>query len=319
MARRHLRRCTLSAAICALLGSGLDVPTAVSRAGDYVALAISSSYPVGSGSGPVNHSYNLIQRTLPLPTAAHPHPFTDYLINYDRPTWDLYVNHPFTNALARGDMPVEGFRHFIAQDYHFLKHYARTHSLNAYKSLTLADMESSMTIVSSVVRETENHIAFCATLGVPKEELLKLEESLANRAYNMYVLDTTNRGDILDGRVVTAPCLIGYGHMGARLAAEKSTQEGGWVERGEGNGMYRKWIDEYAGEWFQGVVKTGIDLLEKTLADSPISPMRLEELARIFVTATKLEVAFWDEACTVAGVPTAREQRELDLRKAGEA
>jgi thiaminase len=32
-----------------------------------------------------------------------------------------------------------------------------------------------------------------------------------NIAYTRYVLDTSMQGDLLDARVVTAPCLIGYG------------------------------------------------------------------------------------------------------------
>jgi len=45
------------------------------------------------------------------------------------------------------------------------------------------------------------------------------------------------------------------------------------------------------------------DLLEQTLAKSPVSAQRLDELARIFVKATELEIAFWD-AAVVAGDKT---------------
>lgn len=45
------------------------------------------------------------------------------------------------------------------------------------------------------------------------------------------------------------------------------------------------------------------DLLEQTLAKSPVSAQRLDEVARIFVKATELEIAFWD-AAVVAGEKT---------------
>lgn len=43
----------------------------------------------------------------------------------------------------------------------------------------------------------------------------------------------------------------------------------------------------------------------------------MNELAETFVTATKLEIAFWDEAQRVAGLPTAAEERAA--REAGGA
>ena len=42
-------------------------------------------------------------------------------------------------------------------------------------------------------------------------------------------------------------------------------------------------------------------LLEKTVAESPVSRKRLNELAQIFVEATELEIAFWDAAMAKAG------------------
>lgn len=239
--------------------------------------------------------------------------------------------------MASGKLPLACFLHYIKQDYHYLKvsrglfatcrpcvlpltsplahpsqHYARAHSIAAAKAPTLADMSSSMDIVQTVLRETENHVRFCGQFGITKEELLATDESVANRAYNGYVLDVSSSSDVLAGRVVTAPCLIGYGHMGVRLAAERGVEEGGWVDRGEGNATYAKWVAEYSGEWFQGAVRTGIELLEKTVRESPISRARMEELGEVFVTAARLEVEFWDEACRVGGWPTAAEQVEID-------
>lgn len=135
----HGTGCTLSAAIAAELAKGKTgaskgaakgvvgaedaaaVPEAVLSAGDYVSAAIASSYPLGSGSGPVNHFHALIPRSLPLPTPLSPQPFTDFLINYSPEVWRRYVHHPFPNALGAGTASLSAFLHFIEQDYHFLK------------------------------------------------------------------------------------------------------------------------------------------------------------------------------------------------------
>ena len=48
----------------------------------------------------------------------------------------------------------------------------------------MEDIASSMEVVKSIVKETENHIAYCARHGITKEELLSAPESVVNIAYN---------------------------------------------------------------------------------------------------------------------------------------
>ena len=44
----------------------------------------------------------------------------------------------------------------LQQDYHFLKQYARTNALAAYKTEDMDDMAKSNHIVSTVIKETES-------------------------------------------------------------------------------------------------------------------------------------------------------------------
>lgn len=55
----HGTGCTLGSAIAAGLAKGLDVPSAVQEAKDYVTAAMRASYAVGRGHGPLNHFYGL--------------------------------------------------------------------------------------------------------------------------------------------------------------------------------------------------------------------------------------------------------------------
>ena len=56
----HGTGCTLSAAIAAGLGRGLDLETAIGPATNYLHEAIRTAYPLGRGIGPVNHLHPLI-------------------------------------------------------------------------------------------------------------------------------------------------------------------------------------------------------------------------------------------------------------------
>ncbi|MFT4302647.1 MAG: bifunctional hydroxymethylpyrimidine kinase/phosphomethylpyrimidine kinase [Desulfovibrio sp.] len=55
----HGTGCTLSAAIAVGLGKGLPLQVAVTRAQEYLNLALRRSYSPGSGAGPVNHAAGL--------------------------------------------------------------------------------------------------------------------------------------------------------------------------------------------------------------------------------------------------------------------
>ncbi|GAA5879421.1 hypothetical protein JCM8547_005422 [Rhodosporidiobolus lusitaniae] len=308
----HGTGCTLSAAIASELAKGRTVQEAVKTSGDYVASAIASSYPVGAGAGPVNHFHALTQRSLALPTPSSPTPFTDYLLAYSPQSWERYVNHPFPNGLADGTMRKEAFIHFIVQDYHFLKQYARANSLAAYKTEDRELMKGSMEIVSECLKETEMHIKYCDSFGIPFSTLSAAPESVTNIAYTRFVLDTTMRGDLLDALVVKHSCLLGYGVVGKRLLSQ---EEG--VERDEGKNPYWGWIKEYGGDWYQGAVQKGTELLERALVTHPLSPARLLELAKLFEQATELEIAFWDAAIE-AGRQAEREEKEKGVLREAE-
>jgi hydroxymethylpyrimidine/phosphomethylpyrimidine kinase len=58
-ANTHGTGCTLASAIAAWLARGQDVPGAVARAKEFVTGAIRASFPLGSGTGPVGHGWQL--------------------------------------------------------------------------------------------------------------------------------------------------------------------------------------------------------------------------------------------------------------------
>lgn len=107
-----------------------------------------------------------------------------------------------------------------------------------------------------------------------------------------------------------AACLLGYGEVGLWLRKE-AQRPGTWVKT-EGN-PYKRWMDDYASEWYQNAVRVGIgvsrrylsavgfgelmklsDAIEEcAMADSP-SPARLNEWRREWEKCTRFEKAFWD-------------------------
>jgi thiaminase/transcriptional activator TenA len=209
----------------------------------------------------------------------------DDLRNACRPDWQAYVQHDFVRRLGDGTLEEGAFRHYLKQDYLFLIHFARAYALAAYKSRSLADLRQAFDGLKAILDvELELHVGYCRDWGISEEELARLPEARATLAYTRYVLDTGNRGDLLDLHVALAPCLIGYGEIADWLNARSGTV------RGDAN-PYDAWIGMYESDDFQAAMRAELEWLNTRLAE--VIPARFEELAEVFRDATRLEIDFW--------------------------
>ncbi|MDX1575377.1 MAG: thiaminase II [Kiloniellales bacterium] len=208
-----------------------------------------------------------------------------------RDDWRAYVTHPFVERLGDGSLPLDCFKHYLGQDYIFLMHFARAYALAVFKSEHLDDMRQAAGTLDALLNsEMSLHVTFCARWGLDEDALLAVPEAEANMAYTRLVLERGLAGDLLDLLVALAPCVVGYGEIGARLMAE----------HGEGlsNNPYREWVETYAGEEYQGVVRSAIEQLDRVaerrlgarIHESP----RWHSLAATFRAATRLEAGFWE-------------------------
>ena len=201
------------------------------------------------------------------------------------PAWAGYVAHPFVAGIQDGSLPEAAFRHYLGQDYLFLIHFARAYALAAYKAETLADIRDAAAGMSAIVdTEMALHVEYCAGWGLTEAEMEALPEASATMAYTRYVLEKGHQGDLLDLYVALAPCVIGYGEIGARLASDPATKR-------DGN-PYGSWIDMYAGEDYQPAARAHAETLDR-LWSRRAGKERMEALSRIFDEASRLEADFW--------------------------
>ena len=201
------------------------------------------------------------------------------------PAWRQYTHHAFVEGLRDGSLPRDRFLHYLRQDYVFLIHFSRAWALAAAKADTLAEMQAAAATVHALVHvEMPLHVQICAREGIDAAALEATEEAPANLAYTRYVLEAGYSGDFLDLMAALAPCVLGYGEIGARL-------------QGSG-GPYAEWSDTYGGPDYQALCHDVSALIDSALAhrlgDGWDSLPRFARLADRFATATRLEAGFWD-------------------------
>jgi thiaminase/transcriptional activator TenA len=208
-------------------------------------------------------------------------------LRVDCSEWMAYIDHEFVRRLADGSLPEAAFRHYLIQDYLFLKHFARAYALAAYKGETLVEIGNAMRACSAIV-ETEMalHVTFCAGWGITEAEMEATEEAAATMAYTRYVLERGLAGDLLDLHIALTPCVLGYAEIGLTLAQDQATKR-------QGN-PYSDWIDMYAGAEYQDIAREAAGFIE-ALAHRRGAVARMDSLRKTFGEAARLEIAFWQQ------------------------
>jgi thiaminase/transcriptional activator TenA len=200
--------------------------------------------------------------------------------------WQDFTQHAFVAGLGNGTLPHGSFLHYLKQDYVFLVHFARAWSLAVVKAETLAEMRVCAATVDALVNhEMALHIAICAGHGIDEAALFQTVEAAPNLAYTRYVMDAGLQGDFLDLMAALAPCVMGYGEIGLRLAQNCTPDT-----------PYCAWIDTYAAQGYQTACTAVGAMIDAAVAQRtgplPASP-RAARLQHRFTTATQLEVGFW--------------------------
>jgi len=215
--------------------------------------------------------------------------------------WRAYTRHEFVARLGDGSLPDAAFRHYLAQDYLFLIHYARALGLAVYKADRLQEIRGTLGVLKAIVDvEMGLHVAYCARWGLSEAEMEAVAEDDATLAYTRFVLERGAAGDLLDLHVAMAPCVVGYAEIGRALAADPATKR-------DGN-SYADWIEMYAGTEYGAVADEAVRQLDALYARRA-GPGRLPELEKNFAAATRLESAFWQmglNAAAAAASPAGR-------------
>ncbi|SPO02903.1 probable thiamin biosynthesis protein thi-4 [Cephalotrichum gorgonifer] len=278
----HGTGCTLASAIASNLSRGMDVPSAVHAGCRYIQPAISTAPGFGKGHGPLNHFHSSFR--LPFSRGY----FIEYLLSRPdvKPVWHEFVHHPFVMAMGNGKLPLESFKGYIIQDYLYLIHFARAHALAAYKATNSGNIIRSNEIVTHIFREIKLHIEYCKSFGISIDEIESTPEMQACTAYTRFLLDIGHSQDLLALQVALAPCTLGYGDVAKMLFHHPDTKRSD-----EGN-TYWAWIENYVADDYTEAVRLASEQLETEVGRQ--TPERIEELVKIFIHGTKLEIGFWE-------------------------
>ncbi|KAL9262839.1 Bifunctional TH2 protein, mitochondrial-like protein [Drosera capensis] len=206
---------------------------------------------------------------------------------------------PFVVSLAAGNLEIESFRHYVAQDVHFLKAFAQAYEM----AEDYADDDDARVSISelrkAVLRELKMHDSFVQEWD---SDLVKgCPLNSATVRYTDFLLATAS-GKIEGvkglGKLATpfektklasytlgamTPCMRLYAYLGKELQSLLDTDQK--------NHPYKRWIDNYSVDSFQQSALRTEDTLDKLSAS--LTTEELEVIEKLYQQAMKLETEFF--------------------------
>lgn len=234
----------------------------------------------------------------------------------------LALYTPFVVSLASGNLRIETFRHYIAQDVHFLRAFAQAYEM-AEECADDDDAKFSISALrKAVLEELKLHDSFVQEWGLDLEK-----EGTVNSAtvkYTDFLLATASgkvEGVKGPGKLATpfertklaaytlgamTPCMRLYAFLGKELMA--------LLDLHEGSHPYRKWIENYASGSFQASAVQTEDLLDKLSVS--LTGEELDIIEKLYNQAMKLEIEFFSAQPVVQPtvVPLTKEHNPAEDR-----
>lgn len=206
--------------------------------------------------------------------------------------WRAQLEHPFVEGIADGSLPVERFRHYVAQDYLFLVDYGRLLAIGAARAPDLPTMRRFAELTQAIlVTEMDLHRGFAAEWGIDESALLETEPTAATRGYVDFLLRTAALGDFAELAAALLPCMWSYAEIGAAIDARRAA---GACDPGP----YAAWVDTYASAEFQELAAWCRGLVAELGDAAP--PAQRDRMLAAFAAAAAHEVAFWQASWELA-------------------
>ncbi|CAI0448976.1 unnamed protein product [Linum tenue] len=211
----------------------------------------------------------------------------------------LAMYTPFLVSLASGNLKADTFRHYIAQDAHFLKAFAHAYELaeecadDDDAKLAIADLRK------AVLEELKMHNSFVLDWGIdPAKEVIATSATVK---YTDFLLATASgkvEGVKGPGKLATpfertkiaaytiaamTPCMRLYAFLGKELQT--------LVDLKDGSHPYKKWIENYSCGSFQASAFQTEDLLDKLSVS--LTGEELDIIEKLYHQGMKHEAEFF--------------------------
>ena len=212
--------------------------------------------------------------------------FTEELYKSVKDKWEGMLKVPFIMEMADGSLSREKYRHYMLQDYAYLKEYIgilgtmeRMTDKEEYKEFFAQTKVAIQEEINSV------HVPNMRELGIADDEIKNAKRAKQAVEYNDYVKAAVARGGVVYGATAMLHCSWLYAYIGKRMVEDKKVDQAS---------PYAGWFYVYAGDEYHAANQSWIDMVDAMTAMA--GREEKDELIRIFSDCLEYERGFFDMA-----------------------
>ena len=215
-------------------------------------------------------------------------PFSEELRRDLDSVWERIFSHPFLKEVQAGSLPLEKFRYYVIQDYHYLEGFGRSVSIALSKG---PDTETLRKLARRVTTPIERplHARMFELLEIEQEEVDRVGPSPTNLAYVNHMITTAASGGVGEAAAALLPCPWSYHELGNRLSLPDHP-------------VYNAWVEAYHSGILEESTAAWRDLVD-TFAEEG-GPTVRESMRQAFLTSSRYEYLFWTMAYNMETWPS---------------
>lgn len=201
--------------------------------------------------------------------------------------WRSIQERPFLTELQSGTLPIDKFRYYVIQDFHYMAGFGRTVA-SALADARDDDLAQRLLPRVSTPVERRLHKNLFDYLGIEDSDALAVEQSPTNLAYTNHLEVTAAMGGIGGAAAALLPCPWTYHELGATMQRPEHP-------------VYDAWFDSYASGLLETSTREWRRFVDEFGAQS--GPGARAMMRSAFMRSMKYEHEFWTMAYTVESWP----------------
>lgn len=203
------------------------------------------------------------------------------------PVWEGIFAHPFIQEIQSGTLPLEKFRYYVMQDYHYLEGFGRTVSIALSKGPDTDTLRKLARRVNTPI-ERPLHAKMFELLEIGRDEVDRVGPAPTNLAYVNHMITSAVTGGVGEAAAALLPCPWSYHELGSRLSPP-------------GHPVYDAWVESYHSGILEESTAAWRDLVD-TFAEEA-GPAVREAMRQAFLRSSRYEYLFWTMAYEMEAWP----------------
>ena len=213
--------------------------------------------------------------------------FSESLRQEALPIWESIFAHPFLEEIEAAELPLEKFRYYVEQDYHYLAGFGQVVATALSKAPDTRTLRRLTRRITTPV-ERPLHGRMFELLETSEDAVETVPLSPTNMAYINHMQTAASMGGVGEAAAALLPCPWTYHEIGKRIAVPEHPVYSYWAQPyrdgllEESTAAWRELVDEYAASG---------------------GPATREAMRSAFITSSRYEFMFWTMAYNMEDWP----------------